>query len=128
MSSFMNRAIMSAPPFSSVAREPAGGASPGRYLPVRTPCAIGDQTICPIPSSRQVGTTSASMTRHSMEYCGCDDTRCTPSSSASAWPARICAAVHSLTPMYSALPARTTSAKACIVSSSGVSWSNRCAW
>ena len=66
----MNRLIMSAPPFSSVAREPAGGGSPGRYLPVSTPCAIGDQTICETPSSRLVGTTSASITRHSMEYCG----------------------------------------------------------
>ena len=59
-----------APDFSSVAREPAGGGWPGRYLPVSTPCAIGDQTIWPMPSSSQVGTTSASMTRHSIEYCG----------------------------------------------------------
>ena len=44
-SSSIQREIMSAPPLASVAREPAGGRSPGRYLPVRTPCAIGDQTI-----------------------------------------------------------------------------------
>ena len=66
----MKPLIMFAPPFSSVAREPAGGGWPGRYLPVSTPCAIGDQTICEMPSSSQVGTTSASMTRHSIEYCG----------------------------------------------------------
>ena len=69
-SSLMNRLIMSAPPFSSVARDPAGGGCPGWYLPVSTPCAIGDQTIWLMPSSRQVGTTSASITRHSIEYCG----------------------------------------------------------
>ena len=45
----MNRLIMSAPPFSSVAREPAGGASPGRYLPVSTPCAIGRPDDLPDP-------------------------------------------------------------------------------
>ena len=28
-----------------VARDPSGGASPGRYLPERAPCASGDQTI-----------------------------------------------------------------------------------
>jgi len=66
---FMNRLIMSAPPFSSVAREPSGGCWPGWYLPVSTPCAMGLQTIWLTPSSSQAGTTSPSMTRHSMEYC-----------------------------------------------------------
>ncbi len=65
---------MSAPPFSSVAREPAGHCSPGLYLPVSTPWAIGLQTIWPMPSSSLAGTTSASMTRQSMEYCGWFDT------------------------------------------------------
>ena len=37
--------MKSAPDFSSVARDPAGGGCPGRYLPLRTPWAIGDQTI-----------------------------------------------------------------------------------
>ena len=95
----MNREIMSAPPFSSVAREPAGGACPGRYLPESTPWAIGDQTICETPSSRHVGTTSSSMTRQSMEYCGCDEISWMPRSCASSCPARIWSAVHSLTPM-----------------------------
>ena len=84
----MNRLIMSAPPFSSVAREPAGGAWPGLYLPVSTPWAIGDQTIWETPSSRQVGTTSSSMTRQSMEYCGCEEISWMPSSLASAMARR----------------------------------------
>lgn len=46
-----------APLFSSVAREPSGTGWPGRYLPVSTPCAIGDQTICDMPSSSLVGMT-----------------------------------------------------------------------
>ena len=91
--------MKSAPPFSSVARDPAGGGWPGRYLPVSTPCAIGDQTICDMPSSRHAGTTSASITRHSIEYCGWLDTRWMPSSRARPAPARICSAVHSDTPM-----------------------------
>ena len=109
-----------APDFSSVAREPAGGGCPGRYLPDSTPCAIGDHTICPTPSSSEVGTTSASMTRHSIEYCGWFDTSWILRSRASSWAARISVAFHSDTPMYSALPACTMSANACMVSSSGV--------
>jgi hypothetical protein len=66
----MKRLIMSAPPLSSVARDPAGGAWPGWYLPVRTPWAIGDHTTCERPNCRETGTTSPSMTRHSIEYCG----------------------------------------------------------
>ena len=34
---------------SLAARESRGGGSPGRYLPVRTPWASGDQTICEMP-------------------------------------------------------------------------------
>ncbi len=112
---------MSAPPLLSVARVPSGGAWPGWYLPVSTPCAIGDQTIWETPSSSLTGTTSDSMTRHSIEYCGWLEISWKPRSSARAWPARSCSAVHSLTPMYNALPWRTTSAKARMVSASGVS-------
>ena len=90
---------MSAPPFSSVARDPAGSSSPGLYLPVRTPWAMGDQTIWPSPSSSLVGTTSASMTRQSMEYCGWLETSGMWSSRASSWAARISSARHSETPM-----------------------------
>ena len=90
---------MFAPPFVSVAREPSGSGWPGRYLPVRTPCAIGDHTIWLTPSSRQVGTTSPSITRHSIEYCGWLEMSWTPRCLASACPARIWSAVHSLTPM-----------------------------
>ncbi len=89
---------------------------------------MGDHTICESPSSRDVGTTSSSMTRQSMEYCGWEEMSWNPRSCASAWPARIWSAVHSETPMYRALPWRTMSANACIVSSSGVSVSYRCAW
>ena len=66
---------------------------------MRTPCAIGDQTIWPIPSSWDVGITSASMTRQSMEYCGWFDTSGIRSSRASSWAARISSARHSDTPM-----------------------------
>ena len=55
---------------SSVARVPLGTGSPGAYLPVRTPWASGDQTIWPMPSTLDVGITSASGTRQSSEYCG----------------------------------------------------------
>jgi len=69
-SSRRNRWIIRAPPLVSVARDPLGRSPPGRYLPVSTPCATGDQTIWETPSSRLAGITSASMTRHSIEYCG----------------------------------------------------------
>jgi hypothetical protein len=69
-------------------------------LPVSTPCAIGDQTIWPMPSRSQSGTTSASMTRHSMEYCGWEETiRSKPISSAIFRAASISEAFHSDTPM-----------------------------
>ena len=54
---FIQREIMLAPPFLSVARVPAGGFFPGLYLPVNAPCAIGDQTMWPIPSLPQSGST-----------------------------------------------------------------------
>ncbi len=98
-SSRIQREIMSAPPLASVAREPAGGSAPGLYLPVSTPCAIGLHTICDTPSSRDAGTTSSSMTRHSMEYCGWLEISWKPSSFDISTPARIWSAVHSLTPM-----------------------------
>ena len=82
-----------------MAREPAGCSWPGLYLPVSTPWAIGDQTTWPMPSSSQVGTTSASMTRHSMLYCGWFETSGIRSSRASACAARISSARHSETPM-----------------------------
>ena len=94
----MATATSSRPP-TTQAREPAGGCLPGSYLPVSTPCAIGEKTTWPKPSSIEVGTTSASMTRHSIEYCGWFDTSWKPSCDASSCPARICSAVHSLTPM-----------------------------
>ncbi len=83
-SSRSQRLIISEPPLSSVAREPSGGCSPGLYLPVSAPWAIGDQTIWPTPSSSQVGTTSSSMTRQSMLYWGWLETSEMCSSRASA--------------------------------------------
>ena len=64
-----------------------------------TPWAIGDHTIWPIPSSTLAGTTSSSMTRHSIEYCGWLETSGTRSSRASSAAARISSARHSETPM-----------------------------
>src|SRR3954468_11843082 len=89
---------MFAPPDSSVARLPCGGCSPGLYLPVSAPCAIGDQTIWPRPSSSQVGTTSASITRHSMLYCGWFEISGTCSSSASDFAARVSSARGAVPP------------------------------
>ena len=46
------------PPISSLAaRVPSGGSSPGRYLPVSTPWASGDQTTCEMPCWRQTSST-----------------------------------------------------------------------
>jgi hypothetical protein len=116
-------------PDGSVAREPGGGALPGRYLPVSTPWAIGENTICPMPSFSHSGITSDSMTRQIMLYCGWLDTmRSKPISSAIRSAAAISSARHSDTPTYSTLPCRTRSSKARRVSASGVSWSYRCAW
>jgi len=51
------------PIIEKVARELGGGASPGRYLPVSTPWATGDQQNWDSPSSADVGTTHSPMTR-----------------------------------------------------------------
>ena len=64
-----------------------------------TPWASGDQTIWERPSFSEVGTTSSSMTRQSIEYCGWLLISWTPRSRASAAPAAISSARHSLTPM-----------------------------
>ena len=95
----IQRSIIFEPPLESVARLPSGAGLPGWYFPLSTPCAIGDQTIWERPSSSDVGMTSASMTRHSMEYCGWLEISWKPSSLARACPSRIWPAVHSLTPM-----------------------------
>ena len=87
-------------------------------MPVSTPCAIGDHTIWLMPSRSHAGTTWDSITRHSIEYCGWLETqRSTPGSASDS---AIFSAGHSLKPMWRALPARTTSVSARIVSSSGV--------
>ena len=45
---------------SLAARESTGTGSPGRYLPVSTPSAIGDQTMLEMPCSAVTPKTSAS--------------------------------------------------------------------
>jgi hypothetical protein len=67
-------------------------------LPVSTPCPIGENTSWPMPSRSQAGTTSASMTRQSIEYCGWLEISGTRSSRASSAAAAICSARHSETP------------------------------
>ena len=87
-------------PLESVARDPAGTPWPGRYLPVSAPWAMGDQTIWPMPSLMHSGSTSDSITRHSMLYCGWLETmRSRPIWSAMASAAEISSARHSDTPM-----------------------------
>ena len=71
--------------------------SPGAYLPVSTPWASGDQTICEIPCSAQTGNTSASGARQIMLYWGWEETNFAAPGTSSA--ARICSGVHSLNPM-----------------------------
>ena len=88
--SFRKPLTVFAPPFSSLAREPAGSGCPALYLPVSTPGAIGDQTIWLSPSRSDAGTTCDSITRHSIEYCGWFETNGTFSSRAGS-------AVHSET-------------------------------
>ena len=61
---------------------------PGRYLPVSTPWASGDDTICVMPFASDTGITSASGLRDSAEYCGVEETNlATPAASA---PPRSC--------------------------------------
>ena len=55
---------------SDASRESGGTSSADRYFPVRTPWASGDQTICEMPFASQSGTTSASIWRRRIEYCG----------------------------------------------------------
>ena len=58
----------------AAARVPSSQPSPGRYFPLSTPCASGDQTIWETPSSREAGMTSRSGSRWSSEYSGCEET------------------------------------------------------
>ncbi len=82
---------------SLAARESDGGGAPGRYLPVSTPCASGDQTIWEICSRSHSGITSASGARQIIEYCGWLETqRSTPGSASDA---SIFSTGHSLKPM-----------------------------
>ena len=74
-SSVRNRPIAH-PILSEAARESAGYAEAAWYFPVRTPCASGDQTICEMPAAAHRGITARSGRRHSIEYCGWLETKC----------------------------------------------------
>ncbi len=82
---------------SLTARESAGGWAPGLYLPVSTPCASGDQTICETPLAADSGMTFCSGRRCSREYCGWLETKRSTPGIAKA--AAICSGDHSLKPM-----------------------------
>ncbi len=87
---------MKVPISSLAARESAGGCSPGRYLPVSTPWASGDQTIWEIPCSSQSRISSSSGLRQSSEYCGWLETNFSTPGISSA--SRILSVGHSLKP------------------------------
>jgi hypothetical protein len=53
---------------SPAAREPSG--MPSRYLSVSNPCASGEKTMQPTPSSPSVSRSSGSIQRLSIEYDG----------------------------------------------------------
>ncbi len=73
---------------SLTARESAGAWAPSLYLPVSTPCASGDQTICETPFAADRGMTFSSGCRCSREYCGWLETNFSTPRSANA--ASIC--------------------------------------
>jgi hypothetical protein len=79
------------------ARDPVGTLAPGRYFPVSTPCARGDQTIWEMPFLAQKGMIPSSGRRHSSEYCGWLETKRSVFSMANVLA--ICRVDHSLNPM-----------------------------
>src|SRR5262249_24709995 len=109
---------MEKPMLSLLARESPGRLAPGRYLPLSTPCPSGDHTIWEMPLAAHSGITSLSGLRHSSEYCGWLETK--RSLPATAKAPSIWCDDHSLKSIQRALPWRTTSLSACIVSSIGV--------
>jgi hypothetical protein len=69
----------------------------GRYLPVSTPWASGDHTICEMPLALAQRDDLGLGARHSAEYCGWLETNfATPGSRSASW---ICSGGHSLKPM-----------------------------
>src|SRR5262249_57089495 len=87
----------------------------------------GEHTTCEIPFAAQTAKTSRSGSRWSSEYCGCEEMNLTFGGDRAS-ESRICSADHSENPTVRVLPARTTSDRASIVSSSGVSESKRWHW
>ena len=102
------------------------GTSPDRYLSVNTPCANGENPMQPTPSSRSASSSSSSIQRFSMLYEGWWMRSGTCSSRRSAAASRLRAAEYDEIPTYKAFPSWTALASAPIVSSRGVSGSNRC--
>ena len=111
-----------------VIREPAGYASPRRYLPVSQPPASGLNGVNPSPSRSQIGSTSV---LGAALRAGC--TRSAPTRSgrgraarSSRAPPRAAAPSRLLAPIARIFPERTSSSSARSVSSIGVSGSGSC--
>ena len=107
-----------------MARDPAG--IPFRYLSVSIPCASGEKPMQPTPSSPSVSSSSGSIQRFSIEYDGWWISSGVPSDARISYASRVFSGEYDEMPTYSALPCRTAVSSAPIVSSSGVSGSNRC--
>ena len=108
---------------SRAAREPSG--MPSRYLPVSIPWASGENAMQPTPVSPSTSSRSSSIQRFSIEYEGWWISSGVPSSRRMAAASRVRSPEYDEMPTYRALPARTAASSAPIVSSSGVSGSNR---
>src|ERR1700733_4255518 len=110
----------------SAARLSVGAGARGSYLPVSTPCASGDQTICEIPDFEQSASSAFSGSRCSREYCGWLETNFSTPAILSEASTR--STGHSEKPTYLVFPERTACVRASIVSSSGVLASYRWHW
>jgi hypothetical protein len=90
------------------------------------PCASGEKAMQPTPRSPSASRRSGSIHRLSSEYDGWWITNGVRRSRRIACASRVFSAEYDEMPTYSALPWRTAVSSAPIVSSSGVSGSNRC--
>ena len=104
--SFMKSGDRSSPIASLAARESGGGGSPGAYLPVSTPCASGDQTICEMPVAAASRSSELGRPPEHRVLWLAKTRNSARRFSTAAW---ICSTVHSLKPRERALPAATTS-------------------
>ena len=90
-----------------------------------SPWASAENTMQPIPCSSSSSSRPFSIQRFSIEYDGWWISSGVPSSRAIVAASRVFAAEYDEMPAYSARPERTAVSSACIVSSTGVSGSNR---